>query len=279
MSLKKSSNYQAEEITKHFDEFGIREWNRLVETPVDEVSLYIHTHYLKKYVRTNAYVLEIGAGAGRFTQVLAELKTKILVADISQIQLDLNKHHGHQYGFANAVEAWQQIDICEMSQLKSETFDCVVAYGGPISYVLDKRDIALNECLRVLKRKGLLLISVMSLWGSAHRHLNGVLGIPAEINQKITATGDISPETFPERGHYMHLFRAEELKVWLNQFNLNIVEMSASNGMSLGWDEWLREIRLEHQKWEELLNMELEACAEEGSLNMGTHMIAVLQKE
>ena len=277
--MKKTSDYQAEEITKHFDEFGIHEWNRLVDTPVNEVSLYIHTHYLKKYIPTNAYVIEIGAGAGRFTQVLAELKTKILVADISQVQLDLNKHHGQQYGFADAVEAWQQVDICEMSQFDSEAFDCVVAYGGPISYVLDQRDIALNECLRVLKPNGLLLISVMSLWGSAHRHLNGVLGIPVEINQKIIATGDISPETFPGRGHYMHLFRAEELKAWLNQFNVNIVQISASNGLSLGWDEWLRENRLDRKEWEELLNMELEACAEEGSLNMGTHMIAVLQKD
>ena len=147
------SNYSAAEVEKHFDEFGIREWNRLVETPVDEVSLYIHTHYIKKYIQPNSYILEIGAGVGRFTQVLKQLNTKILVADISQVQLDLNKHHAHQHKFSHAIEAWRQVDICDMNQFDSEKFDCVVAYGGLFSYVLDKRDIALKECLPRSKTK------------------------------------------------------------------------------------------------------------------------------
>ena len=165
-----------------------------------------------------------------------------------------------------------------MEQFAPGTFDVVVAYGGPLSYVLNERDIALNECLRVLKQSGMFLMSVMSLWGSAHRHLNGVLGIPVEINQKITKTGDISPETFPGRGNYMHMFRADELKSWLKQFNLSITQISTANGLSLGWDEWLRENRKDTAKWEELLNMELEACSEGGSLNMGTHLIAIAKK-
>jgi hypothetical protein len=118
----------------------------------------------------------------------------------------------------------------------------------------------------------------MSLWGTVHHSLDGVLGIPVEINRKITATGDISPETFPGRGNYMHLFRAGELREWLIQANLRIVAMSASNCLSIGWNDWLEEIRSDEEKWEELLRMELEACAEEGSLNMGTHMIAIAEK-
>jgi len=279
MDMNGPSNYSADEVEKHFDAYGLREWNRLVETPVDEVSLFIHTQTLRKYIQPNAYILEIGAGAGRFTQVLAQLKTKILVADISQVQLDLNKAHAQQYQFSDAVEAWQQVDICDMAQFEAEQFDNVVAYGGLFSYVLDQRDVAMNECLRVLKPNGILLLSVMSLWGSAHRFLNGVLETPIEINRKIIETGDISPETFPGRGNYMHLFRAGELKTWLNHFNLRILQMSASNGLSTGWDAWLRENRDDQNKWEELLKMELEACAQECSLNMGTHILAVVQKD
>jgi hypothetical protein len=119
----------------------------------------------------------------------------------------------------------------------------------------------------------------MSLWGTAHRSLNGVLNTLPEINRKIIETGDISPETFPGRGNYMHLFRAGELKAWLKQFKLRILQMSAANGLSIGWEAWLKEIRDDPAKWEELLKMELEACAEESSLNMGTHILAVLQKD
>jgi SAM-dependent methyltransferase len=278
MEISGSSNYCALEVEKHFDEFGMREWDRLVETPVDEVSLYIHMQTLKQYIQPNWHILEIGAGAGRFTQVLAQLKTKILVADISQVQLDLNRAHARQYNFYDSVESWQQVDICDMGLFAAEQFDGVVAYGGPFSYVLDQRDDAMKECLRVLKPKGILLFSVMSLWGTVHRHLNGVLQTPIEINQKIIETGDISPETFPGRGNDMHLFRAGELRAWLEQFNVRILQMSASNGLSIGWQEWLKEIRDDSAKWEELLEMELAACAEQSSLNMGTHIIAVVQK-
>ena len=42
----------------------------------------------------------------------------------------------------HAVESWHQIDMCDMSAFADATFDIVVAYGGPFSYVLDRRDVA-----------------------------------------------------------------------------------------------------------------------------------------
>jgi SAM-dependent methyltransferase len=273
------SGYNANAVIQHFDDFGIREWERLVQAPSDEVSLYVHAHYLEKYITEGARVLEIGAGAGRFTQILARLGAQIVVADISSVQLELNKRFAAELGFQEAVIDWQQVDICDLSRFATDSFDYVVAYGGPFSYVLDKRDLALSECLRVLRAGGLLLFSVMSLWGSAHGRLDGVLSLPVSVNQGITSTGDIIPATFPERkGNFMHMFRAGELKEWLEQKNVEMMDISASNCISLTWNEILKEIREDREKWNELLRMELEACADKGCLNMGTHLIAVVRK-
>lgn len=203
-----------------------------------------------------------------------------MVADISDVQLELNRKFSAEYGFEEAIVDWRQIDICDLSQFESNSFDSVVAYGGPLSYILDKRDIALSECIRVVRPGGILLLSVMSLWGTAHGFLDNVLSIPPEINQKITTTGDITPATFPERrNNFMHLFRANELLVWLEEAGLTILDKAASNCLSLTWNEKLKETRDHAEKWEELLRMELEACADEGCLNMGTHIIAVVRKE
>ena len=49
-SLDKLSSYQSPLVAKYFDELGIRERNRLTQTPADEVSLAIHTHHLKEYL-------------------------------------------------------------------------------------------------------------------------------------------------------------------------------------------------------------------------------------
>jgi SAM-dependent methyltransferase len=275
---KNDSAYDADGIARYFDEYGQREWDRLVATPVDEVSLYIHSQILHQNVRTGWRVLEIGAGAGRFTQVLAGLGARVLVADISIGQLELNQQQARYHGFVDAIEDWQQVDICDMEGITDEAFDCVVAYGGPFSYVLDRRDQALRECKRVLKPGGLLLLSVMSLWGTAHRHLGGVLDLPPAANRLIVASGDISPQTFPGRaGNFMHLFRAGELRHWLAS-ELEVLAMSSCGCLSSGWEDELATIRQNPELWDELMRMELAASAERESLNMGTHIIAVTRK-
>jgi SAM-dependent methyltransferase len=273
------ASYDPKAVAAYFDRFGDREWDRLTATPVDEVSLHVHAHYLRRYVQRGARVLEIGAGAGRFTQILAQLGARVVVADISTVQLELNRRYAEQHGYRSAVEAWQEVDACDMGCFADEAFDSVVAYGGLFSYVLERRDDVLGECLRVLEPGGLLLASVMSLWGSAHRALGGVLELPVEINQRITATGDLTAETWPTRkDNYMHLYRASELRAWLAGSGLTSLRLSASCCLSTGYEDVLRGVRQDAERWEELLRMEVEACTEAGCLDMGTHIIAVGRK-
>lgn len=278
MQSQRNGLYDAQWVAEHFDSLGVDEWHRLTKSPVAEVSLHIHTHYLREYLSSSDRVLEVGAGAGRFTQILAEIGCRILVADISSGQLDLNRRHADEYGFANAVEDWLELDICQMDSLRDSEFDAVVAYGGPLSYVLDKRDAALDECLRVLRPEGRLLLSVMSLWGSAHSRLLGVLDVPPAANRRITNTGDLLPGAFDGAKHFAHMFRAGELRRWLTGVGLEILSMSASGCLSLCWNKGLEEVRQDAATWGELLRMELEVSSEAESLNMGTHLIAVAQK-
>ena len=274
-----ASDYNPEAIAGYFDQYGLREWNRLIETPVDEVSLYLHTYYLERYIQPGMRVLEIGAGAGRFTQVLARIGARVLVGDISHGQLDLNRRFAHELGFEGAVEDWQQMDICDLNRFPEASFDCILAYGGPFSYVLERRDAALSECLRVLKPAGLLLASVMSLWGGAHANLDGVIGLPPEVNQRITTTGDLVPATYPGRkDRFMHLFRAGEYRQWLEKAGGEILAMSASGCLSIRWADLLKNYRQDNARWQELLRIELEASAESESLNLGTHLISVTRK-
>ena len=271
--------YDPQSIAAYFDTFAEREWTRLTRAPADEISLAIHTHYLEKHVGPGDRVLEIGAGPGRFTEVLARLGARVVVADISAVQLALNARLSAERGFAHAVIERQQIDICDLSVFGSGTFDAVVAFGGPFSYVLDRRDRALAECLRVLRPGGMLLLSVMSLWGSAHAHLTGVLDTPLSGNLMVTTSGDITPETMPGRaGGYMHLFRVDELFQWLRGSGLEIAALSASGCLCIAWDAALATIRADPEKWAELLRMELEASADPACLGMGTHLIVVARK-
>ena len=76
----------------------------------------------------------------------------------------------------------------------------------------------------------------------------------------------------------MHLFRAGELRRWLEATGLTVCDLSASHCLSVTWNDTLGQIKSDPEKWNDLLRMEVQACADEGCLNMGTHMIAVVRK-
>jgi SAM-dependent methyltransferase len=270
--------YDPQQVRAEFDASGMREWERLVQSPLDEISLYIHSRILARHLRPGMRVLEIGAGAGRFTQVMTGLGARVTAADLSPVQLELNRKLAGELGFAGGVERWLEIDMCRMDGLDSGHFDAVVAYGGPLSYVLEQRGVALSECLRVLRPGGPLLLSVMSLWGTVHRSLKGVLAIDAETNRKIIASGDLSAETLPRGRDYMHLFRAAELRAWLESAGLAEVSLSASGVLSTQWSELLSSARADEAVWSQLLQMEEEASREPGALDLGTHLIAAGRK-
>ncbi|UCG88231.1 MAG: class I SAM-dependent methyltransferase, partial [Gemmatimonadota bacterium] len=196
--------YDPNWVVARYDGQCEQEWERFSRSPVDEVSLFIHTHYLREFVIPGSRVLDVGAGPGRFTQILAEMGCRIVATDISPVQLELHRKYAEELDFDHAVEARLQIDVCEMSQLDQESFDAVVCYGGPLSYVFDRAPAALQECVRVCRKSGILLASVMSLWGGAHRFLRGVLTVPPDSNRKITDTGDLTPSNWEGAEHHCH---------------------------------------------------------------------------
>jgi SAM-dependent methyltransferase len=270
--------YDPNFVANYFDDLGEREWTRLVDTPADEIKLHIHSHYLEQYIERGSLVLDVGAGAGRFTQILVGLGSTVAVADISPRQLELNKRFADEFQFAHGVKDWLQLDICDMSVLADQTFDAVVCYGGPLGYVFEKRDQALRELLRVLKPGGKALLSVSSLWGSIHELLPGVFTVSPEKNAEIVRTGDLYFDTGDGLRHRCHLFRAGEFREFLTGHGLSILEFSASNCLSSVWGETLKDTRNDPVRWNELLGMELEACRQPGCLDMGTHVLAVVEK-
>ncbi|MFK7849206.1 MAG: class I SAM-dependent methyltransferase, partial [Rhodothermales bacterium] len=65
--------YDAEFIKSYYDEYGKREWDRWDVSVVEEVKFAVHLHYLQTRLKSQDRILEIGAGAGRFTKELAQI--------------------------------------------------------------------------------------------------------------------------------------------------------------------------------------------------------------
>ena len=62
----------------------------------------------------------------------------------------------------------------------------------------------------------------------------------------------------------------------LRSTGCDILALSTSNALSTVWGERLDVIRADATRWAELLSMEVAACAEDGCLDLRTHLIAVV---
>jgi ubiquinone/menaquinone biosynthesis C-methylase UbiE len=269
--------YNPAQVAAFYDSYGEQEWDRLSKNPAALVSFHIHQHYLKKYVKSTDSVLEVGAGAGRFTIELAKLGALITVGDISSEQLRLNQKYAVKYQSETSVSSHLQLDITDLSMFEAATFDVVVCYGGALSYVLEKASIALDEMLRVLKPEGYLLLSVMSLVGTTQAKFEVITEIPnfTRLVDRVNGNGFLNGQT--NNKHRLKMYRAKELKQLCQSHQCEIMAMSASNYLSLNRNEFLEEM-LTTDAWANFLRWELDFCAEDGCLDGGTHIISVIKK-
>ena len=67
-----ASRYDPGWLAEFYDDYGDKEWHRWEKSPAQEVKFHIHRHLIREYVKEGDRVLEVGAGPGRFTRVLAE---------------------------------------------------------------------------------------------------------------------------------------------------------------------------------------------------------------
>ncbi len=270
--------YDGQWVKDHYDSIGEDEINRLFKTPEDEIKFEVHAHYLRQSIKKGDSVLEIGAGPGAFTGILHELGAKITVADISERQIEANKKYAQARGFASSVESWHVLDICDLSTFKNETFDHIVAYGGPLSYVFEKAGTALDECRRVLKNGGCLISSVMSLYGTVNGGILSVLNFDLAVNMNILRTGDLTAENLPGHRHFCRLYSSETLRELLAEKHFTDTKLAGSSFLSTKLNERLADVRANPEKWAQLIALEIATTKQAGCTDSSSHIISVSRK-
>jgi len=154
-------------------------------------------------------------------------------------------------------------------------------FGGPLSYVFDQADQALDALLRVTKPNGYLLLSVMSLAGTMRRFLAGILTLAQEYGvqrgvHNVLTTGNLTGDI--NQGHPMHLYRSDELLALLQRHACECVAVSAANFLSPGNEAALADCIADDTLWQAILTAEVAVCQQPGALDGGTHIIAVVKR-
>lgn len=65
------------EVKAFYDDYGIKEWNRLDENAYSRINYLLHMHFIKGHLTPGMKVLDAGCGTGRFSIEFAKLGCKV----------------------------------------------------------------------------------------------------------------------------------------------------------------------------------------------------------
>ena len=274
------TNYDPGYISRFFDDYADREWERLGRDAASRVNFLVHRHHLRQWVKSGDHVLDAGAGPGRFTIELARIGTTVTVVDTSPVQLELNRRKVGEAGCESTVAGRHVADIVDLSRLPDAGFDVTVCYGAVLSYVMDRAADALAELIRVTKPGGYVLVSVMSLVGLAGTSLSTFPKLIEEFGRESLdgemATGDLLGPT--SQGQWAHMYRWSELEALLKTQDCEIVGKSAANFLAVDNEDAVTAFERDPELYEWFLGWEIEFCQEPGAIDGGTHMIAIVRR-
>ena len=164
----------------------------------------------------------------------------------------------------------------DLGELPAGSFDAVVAYGGPLSYVFQDAPRGLAECLRVVVPGGPVVASVMSLPGSARFFL---ASFPATIRSVGLETFERFLEVGDQRmieaagAHPCQLFSWRDVEDMTHRLGADLRGASASNWLSLGNAAALESLAADPAWWERFLHWEEVLCRQPGAVDGGTHLL------
>jgi ubiquinone/menaquinone biosynthesis C-methylase UbiE len=159
-------SYDTQGLQRYFDGFGEKEWERLERTLQGRNNYAVHKRFLDHHIRPGMRVLDIGSGPGRFAIDMVSVGAKVTVADLSQVQLDLARKRLADRGLDGHIESFRQLDVVDLEGIEDGSFDAVVCYGGVLSYTREHHVNGIGELARVVRPGGVILTSVMSLYGT-----------------------------------------------------------------------------------------------------------------
>lgn len=154
----------AHRVKKYYTATVRKEWNRLVRSPYFKLEFDTTLHFLEKYLPKRGRILDAGGGPGRYTVELAKRGYRMTLLDFTPANLDFARRRIRSSGLQNRVEAVVEGSITDLSRFEDNSFDAVICTGGPLSHILDshQRNRAVNELIRVAKRRAPVFVSVMS---------------------------------------------------------------------------------------------------------------------
>ena len=132
-----------------------KEEDRLTTNNARKIEFITTTRVLDEVITSKCKILDCAAGTGIYAFWLADKGHDVTATDITPRHIDIINQN---LAVANHSMRTAVLDAIDMSIFEDETFD-VVLNMGPFYHLIseEQREKCLSECIRVLKKGGLLV--------------------------------------------------------------------------------------------------------------------------
>lgn len=222
-------------------------------------------HYFDKLLPANSRIFDACAGTGNYAFKLAGQGHSVAASDIVPHNVDIMRKKQEDAPILKDIFVG---DICTKNHYDNHYFDVVLCMGA--FYHLDEkmRYKAMDECLRLLKEGGILVITYINLITVLHLNLMSGLENISEILECY------STKSFGDSFVYM---MPEEIEAMAAKYKLKILRHITSDGNPLVRGANFNKAKKED--FEKYMELHLSICENKNLLGYGLHGLVFLTKD
>jgi len=266
-----------EEVKSYYDEKA-KNYDETFEILYFKVYDAVTWKYIEPYVPTdpNALVLDAGGGTGRWAIQMARKGCKVVLMDLSDGMLKAATERVKAEGLEESVIV-RKGDITKTSY-DVETFDMILCEHA--LFLFKEPDFVLKEFRRILKKKGLLIISAQNRYVQSLSSLSSKPSV-GNVERTMKILENVEHECMTEDGLVkIYTWTPDELR---NMLERNGFRVEKIIGKVLTMPLRIRkEFYMQSEYSEELFNkilqLELSLCEKPDALALAGHLQAIVRK-
>ena len=261
------TNKHKDIIINKYSEYD--EENRLVSDRAHNIEYMTTMHYIQKFLKPDAKILEIGAGTGRYSIALAKMGYDVTAVDLTPKYVETMKSNTRKLKYFNCMIA----DALDLSMFEDGSFDMVLNFG-PMYHLFTPKDNkqAIKETLRVAKKNGICMFaylpcaSFVTCYGLRHQDVTTLYSQMDKIGRIKSYPSDV-----------FTCFYIEDFKKLFNKTKTQYITNVATDGISYALREWVEQ--LPQKEYEAFLNWHFLTCERPDQQGYSAHLLYICRKK
>ncbi|WP_170308096.1 class I SAM-dependent methyltransferase [Paenibacillus dakarensis] len=262
-----------ENVRQFYDQTVNYEWDRLER---HKVEFELTKRYIKRYLKPNDRVLDLGGGPGRYSLFLSELGCDVTLADLSHNNVTYAMNKAQKLGLP--LEGLI-VDSRDLSSIGDEQYDHVLCMG-PMYHLLNEKDRikTVKECLKKLKQNGTYFVAFVSSYSFVWDYLIQNPALILDKKRKSDLEFMINDQNFAGHGWSDNYFiRPHDILPFFEKFELEKLHLINCESFL-----YMREAELLNQPLDVVsawLDLAEQVCEREDFLSLAEHLMYIGRKK